>query len=111
MILSNADIYAERQGFGRHIAIHMSYRNESGFYVAQPTSFSKREEGEHTEPMTSLTPHVAQSLMDELWRCGLRPTEGAGSAGSLAATERHLKDMQTIAFQLLPTVSAHKEGA
>ena len=39
--------------------------------------------------------------MDELWRCGLRPSEGTGSAGSLAATERHLKDMQAIAFDLL----------
>jgi hypothetical protein len=39
--------------------------------------------------------------MDELWRVGLRPTEGSGSAGSLAATERHLSDMQRIAFKLL----------
>lgn len=47
----------------------------------------------------------AQRLMDELWDCGLRPSEGTGSAGSLAATERHLKDMQTIAMGLL-----RKEG-
>jgi hypothetical protein len=40
-------------------------------------------------------------LMDQLWQCGLRPTEGTGSAGSLAATERHLKDMREIAFGLL----------
>jgi hypothetical protein len=43
----------------------------------------------------------AQQLMDELWQCGLRPTEGSGSAGSLAATERHLKDMQLVAMGLL----------
>lgn len=35
-------------------------------------------------------------------RLSHRPTEGTGSAGALAATERHLKDMQTIAFRLLP---------
>lgn len=40
----------------------------------------------------------AQMLMDELWRCGLRPTEGTGSAGSLAATERHLADMRRLVF-------------
>lgn len=34
---------------------------------------------------------AAQNLMDSLWNCGLRPTEGKGSAGALAATERHLK--------------------
>lgn len=39
--------------------------------------------------------------MDALWHCGLRPSEGTGSAGSLAATEKHLKDMRAIAFDLL----------
>jgi hypothetical protein len=43
----------------------------------------------------------AQQLMDDLWTCGLRPTEGAGSAGALAATQQHLKDMQAIAFKQL----------
>ncbi len=43
----------------------------------------------------------AQILMDQLWNCGLRPAEGAGSAGSLRATENHLHDMQKIAFDLL----------
>lgn len=38
----------------------------------------------------------AQSLMDELWRCGLRPSEGSGSAGALRAVERHLDDMRTL---------------
>lgn len=53
------------------------------------------------EPTMRLSNQEAQALVDELWRCGLRPSEGAGSAGSLAATERHLKDMQTIAMGLL----------
>ena len=56
---------------------------------------------EVTEPTMSLTNDQAQGLMDELWRCGLRPTEGSGSAGSLAATERHLNDMRAIALGLL----------
>lgn len=54
-----------------------------------------------TEPTMNLNIGAAQHLMDELWRCGLRPSEGSGSAGSLAATERHLKDMQSIAFGLM----------
>ena len=40
----------------------------------------------------------AQLLMDELWDCGLRPTEGAGSAGQLTSVQRHLEDMRAIAF-------------
>ena len=46
----------------------------------------------------SLDMDDAQTLMDDLWKCGLRPTEGAGSAGSLAATERHLADMKRLVF-------------
>lgn len=53
------------------------------------------------EPTMRLKNDEAQMLMDELWHCGLRPSEGSGSAGSLAATERHLKDMRTIAMGLL----------
>ena len=41
---------------------------------------------------------AAQELMDSLWDCGLRPTEGAGSAGQLAAVKAHLDDMRTLVF-------------
>ena len=40
-----------------------------------------------------------QSLMDELWTVGIRPTEGTGSAGSLAATQAHLNDMRALVFK------------
>lgn len=41
---------------------------------------------------------AAQGLMDSLWECGIRPTEGQGSAGQLAAQALHLKDMRDLAF-------------
>jgi hypothetical protein len=44
---------------------------------------------------------IAQELMDELWTCGLRPSEGTGSAGSLKATQDHLGDMQKLSWKLL----------
>jgi hypothetical protein len=40
----------------------------------------------------------AQALMDSLWDCGIRPTEGSGSAGSFAAQGAHLADMQRLVF-------------
>lgn len=43
----------------------------------------------------------AQSLMDSLWNCGIRPTEGAGSAGAMAAQGKHLADMRQIVFKAL----------
>jgi hypothetical protein len=53
------------------------------------------------QPTASLENTAAQHLMDELWACGLRPSEGTGSAGSLAATQRHLQDMRAIAANAL----------
>lgn len=50
-------------------------------------------------PLISLTPAEAQALVDELWQAGIRPTEGSGSAGQLAAVNRHLEDMRTIVFK------------
>lgn len=45
-----------------------------------------------------LNSDVGQELIDSLWSAGVRPTEGNGSVGSLAATERHLSDMQKLVF-------------
>ncbi|MFK5283418.1 hypothetical protein ACI3PL_27980, partial [Lacticaseibacillus paracasei] len=54
------------------------------------------EEGQIISPSLEITQTAAQALIDQLWNCGLRPTEGSGSAGSLAATERRLRDIQSI---------------
>ena len=40
-----------------------------------------------------------QKLIDELWDCGFRPSEGSGSAGQLESVKRHLEDMRAIAFK------------
>ena len=52
-------------------------------------------------PSFTVTEQTAQAMMDGLWREGFRPTEGSGSAGSLAATQEHLADMRKIAFNAL----------
>jgi hypothetical protein len=53
---------------------------------------------EQPDGLITLLASQAQELMDDLWRCGLRPTEGRGSAGALAATQNHLADMRAIAM-------------
>jgi len=47
-----------------------------------------------------LTPGEATQLLDELWRAGIRPTDGTGSVGQLGATQAHLQDMRAIVFKL-----------
>lgn len=58
----------------------------------------KTDETLVSEPSFTLEPEQAQVMMDDLWNCGIRPTEGAGTAGAMKATERHLDDMRRIAF-------------
>ena len=43
----------------------------------------------------------AQALMDRMWSAGLRPTEGTGSAGAMAATQTHLKDVSNYVTWLM----------
>lgn len=41
----------------------------------------------------------AQQLLDELWRLGLRPRDGAGSLAHVEATRAHLDDMRRLVFK------------
>ncbi len=72
--------------------------------MANPLTLTVKTEEElgcEQEATMRLQPDEAQQFMDELWRVGIRPTEGAGSVGQMAATERHLEDMRKIAFHNL----------
>ncbi len=94
---------AVRAPWNASIDIHMAVRSEGVLSVAQPVVMRAADEALLHDPFMRLDYAAAQLLMDELWHCGLRPTEGTGSAGSLAATERHLQDMRKLVFE-------HKHG-
>jgi hypothetical protein len=68
----------------------------------EPVTWKDREDKlQILKPFLELEKHNAQKLMDDLWDCGLRPSEGSGSAGALKKTENHLADMRKIAFHKL----------
>jgi hypothetical protein len=95
-------IYAQRTHWGSievRFACQLLPGNQTA--CAKPVEFEAVENGAWVEPTMVLGHDEAQQLIDELWRSGLRPTEGAGSAGQLASTERHLADMRAIAFHKL----------
>lgn len=97
------EIMAKREAWSDGISLY-ARQVVSHVHVkfAKPVQWEVVEDvGDVIDPMMTLKIDAAQQLMDELWRCGLRPTEGTGSAGSLAATQAHLKDMREIAFDLL----------
>ena len=74
---------------------------KNGDAVVKNIEFTEVDKHTIVHPTITLTPHNTQKLMDDLWQSGFRPSEGTGSAGSLAATEKHLKDMRDIVFHEL----------
>ncbi len=105
-ILDRMRWYAIRQPQIRSIALHLYIdTQDSGPMVAE--AMFKRVDPDDPRirpPMIELTDDGAQRLMDELWSCGIRPTEGTGSAGALAATQAHLHSMQELNGRLLTIV-------
>lgn len=72
--------------------------------IVQPITLKAIDPASHScevTPAFDLAPEEARQLMDELWRVGIRPTEGAGSVGQMAATVRHLEDLRALAFAKL----------
>jgi hypothetical protein len=49
-------------------------------------------------PALTLRLDEAKQLMDQLWRVGIRPSNGNGNVGQLEATVRHLEDMRRLVF-------------
>ena len=76
----------------------LKFQIQDQFMYAESLNFIKIDDRFPASETGQMTTEEAQVLMDDLWDCGIRPTEGSGSAGSLAATERHLEDMRKITF-------------
>lgn len=93
------------------IAIHLYLEGEQGLSVAQPMQFAPLDDvGVQPAPVIRATRAELQALANALWDVGVRPYQAEGSAGQLAATNRHLADMRTIAFAKL-NVEAPNGGA
>jgi hypothetical protein len=91
---------ASRQPWDRMIRVYgMLWQPER--FITGFTTEPVVEDGRIGVPSFSLDTDSAQRLMDSLWDCGIRPTAGQGSAGQMAATERHLEDLRSIAYQAL----------
>lgn len=89
--------------------IHLYGRLPDGRIAIPETTLSMRiMEREaappRSEPILTTDQNALQSLMDELWHLGIRPTEGHGSTGQLAATEKHLDHTTRLLENTLQTV-------
>lgn len=72
--------------------------------TADDVVMSDLEPGARPRSTISLDGHMAQMLMDDLWRCGIRPSEGSGSAGQLAATQKHLEHVSKTHDRMLDLI-------
>ena len=88
--------------------VHLYARLPDGRIAIPEAAITMRvmaaEDAPRSEPVVTVGKESLQSLMDELWHLGIRPTEGHGSTGQLAATERHLDHTTRLLDQTLQTV-------
>lgn len=91
----------------RRLDIRLGMRiSEHHIAIAQPLTFvEEKDEAQEIAPFLSLGPDDWQTLMDEMWRAGIRPTSGAGTQSEAGAMERHLADMRKLAFHALKVPS------
>jgi hypothetical protein len=77
-------------------------------YAGEGIQYHEVPKGHQIIPTAYLNRSMAQQLMDELYRAGVRPTEAADNAGELKGTKAHLADMRRLVFDA-PGAIAHKE--
>jgi len=90
-----------RSGVSFEYDIHIIREEANELFVARPLTWFTADRSRHISQTTTVTKPTLQQMMDELWDCGIRPSEGSGSAGALAAVQVHLSDMRKIAFKNL----------
>lgn len=109
--MNELKIRATREIWNDSIALYLGIKNEIGsISIAEQIMFKESPTYMVSEPCLRMRLEEAQRLMDELWDCGLRPSEGTGSAGALSATKNHLEDMRKLVFSTQPNNEAKAES-
>lgn len=84
------------QGAGIEIRILVDADGTHSPAYIQFATMHTIERGMLIPPALTISDENAQALCDALWDAGIRPTNGAGSVGQLAAVQAHLGDMRKI---------------
>lgn len=93
-------IFIERRPWNDNFAVYLTDRTQNGVRaIATKIEMETIKDGFIAEPSFYMSGVEGQELIDELWQAGFRPTEGTGSAGAMAATQRHLEDMRRLVFE------------
>jgi len=91
---------AQKSNWSADVEILLMERQDRGYAYGTIVTMEYNEDvAQIIEPTFKMRYEEAQQLMDDLWQCGLRPSEGTGSAGALVATQKHLEDMRKLVFE------------
>lgn len=93
-------ILARKAGFSPNIDLLL--QDEATGAAAVNITFTQVDPATVATPTCTLSLTNAQILVDQLWSCGLRPTESGASAGAMGKIEDHLADMRRIVFRGKP---------
>lgn len=99
MIQNDLKVLAQAAPWSQCVEFLVADDKSVGVNVMMADRQDMSDNGRATEPTFRLPFHAAQTLMDDLWAAGLRPTEGAGSAGAFQAQQKHLEDMRALVFK------------
>jgi len=91
---------AQREIWSDAISLRIGVKqDDGGFSVAEPLTMRVIESGQTVSPCMSIPFGAAQSLMDELWQAGCRPSQSIGTAGQIESMKHHLEDMRRLVFE------------
>lgn len=101
--------FAVREPWRQAIALHVRVKNAAGAVAFLKDLIVETLPDDHDfaqiqDAPIYLNDDAAQSLMDELWNCGVRPRDGSGSNATAMEAQAHIKDLQQFALRLLSIV-------
>ncbi len=113
MLIENIRAIAEYDIMMAAIKLHIYEKEENG-KIRLLTDNGFRE----IDPMAynpgadsiEISQRAAQELMDSLWQCGLRPSQGKGSAGALKAAEDHLESLKKVIDRLFGVIEKKEDN-
>ncbi len=102
--MGNIQILVQNQPFDRSIALLIFEVDDFGKRRTIGTKVMMKQCkppcGIAIAPTLKIGEEAGQLLMDGLWDCGIRPSEGTGSAGAMAAAQANLTDLRYVMQQL-----------
>lgn len=75
--------------------------SHSKFEVVKPVDFEETDGDIIAEPTIRLPLECGQSMIDDLWSAGYRPSQGVSSTGQDDARKSHIDDLRSIVRSLL----------